>query len=92
MIAPVTWTVEFSREAARKLAKADAQTAKRIIGKIERWASFDDPAGAPEVGPLKGRRKQLRMRVADWRVIFEIDQGRVAIIVITIGHRREVYR
>ena len=74
----------------RGLAKADALRIRRFL--IERVAS---PGNPRELGrPLRGSRfvGVWRYRVGDFRVLCQIDDQRVVVLVIGVGHRREVYR
>lgn len=80
---PITYT----RVALKALRKMPADTAERIIGKIEQYAA--DPASqANNVTALKGR-EGIRLRVGDWRVIMN-DEG-VVLAVLDIGLRGSVY-
>ncbi|MGH2861041.1 MAG: type II toxin-antitoxin system RelE family toxin [Solirubrobacteraceae bacterium] len=74
--------------AARQLRKLDPQTARRIQGVIALLA--DDPR-PPASRPLTGR-PAWRVRAGDYRVIYTIEDDRLVVVVITIGHRRDVYR
>jgi len=86
------WRVEFDRDAARDLRKL-ATTAQRAILRFlrERVATTDDPRrfGKPLVGDLKGL---WRYRIGDYRVVARIEDDRLLVLVLTIGHRRDVYR
>ena len=80
---PVTYT----RAALKALRKMPVDVAKRIIGKIEQYAT--DPASqANNVTVLKGR-DGIRLRVGDWRVIMS-DDG-VVLAVLDIGSRGSIY-
>jgi mRNA interferase RelE/StbE len=79
--------VTFTSTASRQLAKLDRTQAKRIMGKLDRYAA--DPASlANQVKALSGS-EALRLRVGDYRVIFT-DSGLV-LLILKVGHRREVY-
>ncbi len=87
----MAWKIEFSKRADRHLdglTKADQQ---RIVKSILRIAALEDPRqrGHALVGDYAG---YWRYRVGDYRVIAKIEDGLMTIIVIAIGHRREVYR
>lgn len=71
-----------------QLRKLDPPTARRIQGVIALLA--DDPR-PPASRPLTGR-PAWRVRVGDYRVIYTIEDDRLVVVVITIGHRRDVYR
>lgn len=74
--------------AARQLRKLDPPTARRMQGAIALLA--DDPR-PPASRPLTGR-PAWRVRVGDYRVIYTIEDDRLVVVVIAIGHRRDVYR
>lgn len=79
--------ITFTSTASRQLAKLDRTQAKRIMGKLDRYAA--DPASlANQVKALSGS-EALRLRVGDYRVIFT-DSGLV-LLILKVGHRREVY-
>ncbi|MDB5333650.1 MAG: cytotoxic translational repressor of toxin-antitoxin stability system [Phycisphaerales bacterium] len=79
------YEVEFRPSALRDIAGLSRDVAGRIIEKIE--AMRVDLAG--DVKRLKQFVPRYRLRVGDWRVLFEIDQSRV--VIWRVRHRREVY-
>lgn len=85
---PVTYSVEILRSAQRQLAKVDRQSRPRIVVAIRALTSDPRPAGSKK---LSGR-SAWRIRVGAYRVIYEIHDERLLILVVTIEHRREVYR
>lgn len=89
----MAWRVEFLPEAARELQKVDRPVRERILAFLrDRVARRPDPRGLGEAlrGPEIGR--YWKYRVGDYRVICSIQDDRVVIVVVRIGHRREVYR
>jgi mRNA interferase RelE/StbE len=89
----LVWLIEFDDAAKKDLAKLDKQIARRITGFLrERVASLDDPRSLGHA--LKGSvlGEFWRYRVGDYRIICEIQDGALRILVIQIGNRREVYR
>jgi len=91
MAKPV-WQVEFDRAADRDLRKLGSE-AERLITRYlrERIATADDPRRFGHA--LTGDRKGLwRYRVGDYRIIASIEDDRFVVLVVMIGHRREVYR
>ena len=82
------YRIEVRPAAARQLRKLDPPTARRMQGAIALLA--DDPR-PPASRPLTGR-PAWRVRVGDYRVIYTIEDDRLVVVVITIGHRRDVYR
>jgi mRNA interferase RelE/StbE len=85
------WRVEFDRDAARDLRKLDARAQRDILGYLrERIATDQDPRrfGHALTGDLKGL---WRYRVGDYRIVASIEDNRFVVLVVTVGHRREVY-
>ncbi len=87
----MVWTIEFTPDAAKELKKLGRAEAGRIIRTLEeRIATQDEPRslGAPLTGDHAG---YWRWRIGDYRVIARIEDARVLILVVRVGHRREVY-
>ena len=76
--------VAFTSTAARQWAKLPADVRRRIEGKLKAFAE----TGQGDVKRLKGQGG-ARLRVGDGRVIFYSERG--TIIVVAVGHRREIY-
>lgn len=88
----MVWTVDYSDTAKGQLRKLDKPTARRIVDFMdERIAGPDDPrrTGKALSGPLGGF---WRYRVGDCRVICEVQDGALRVLVVQVGNRREVYR
>jgi mRNA interferase RelE/StbE len=84
------YKITYATQAAKPLLKMPRDEAKRIREKIEQVA--EDPfASIPNAKKLQGR-PGYRLRVSDWRVIYEINTEEIAIIVLKIAPRGEVYR
>lgn len=89
----MAWRIEFEDSALKELAKLDKQVARRILAFLrERVAVLDDPRSVGEA--LKGSRlgEFWKYRVGDYRIITNIEDGVMRILVLKIGNRREVYR
>jgi len=82
------YEIEFRPAALRELREIDRSTQPRIRGAIALLAQDPRP---PASRQLRGR-DGYRLRVGDYRIIYTIDDGVLLIVVVTIGHRREVYR
>lgn len=85
----MTHRVELSPAAARQLRKLDGDAQRRIQAVVELLAKEPRPAGARK---LVGGRGEWRVRTGNYRIIYEIDDGVLVILVLAVGHRREVYR
>ena len=89
----MAWQIEFDPSAVKELAKLDKPVARRIVQFLrERIAAVTDPRSLGEA--LRGDElgSFWKYRLGDYRVVAEIVDRRVVIIVVRIGHRREVYR
>ncbi len=89
----MAWRIELGDAAKKDLAKLDKPVAKRITAFIrERLAVLDDPRSIGDA--LKGSRlgELWKYRVGDYRIIADIEDGALKILVVKIGNRREVYR
>jgi len=91
MAAPI-WRVEFDRAAARELRKLGVEAERRVLAYLRtRVAGAGDPRRLGQ--PLTGDRQGFwRYRVGDYRIVASIEDDRLVVLVVTIGHRREVYR
>lgn len=87
----MAWKVEFSRRADKQLDRLAKTDQQRIVKTLRQIAALEDPRqrGHALVGDFAGH---WRYRVGDFRLIVKIDDGRLVIVVIAIGHRREIYR
>ncbi|WP_374132928.1 type II toxin-antitoxin system RelE/ParE family toxin [Sphingomonas sp. 28-62-20] len=87
----MAWTVEVAPRARKALGKLDRQVANRIIAMLEDISALEDPRirGHALTGKFLGL---WRYRVGDWRVIVKIEEGRLVIVVVAVGNRRDVYR
>ena len=88
----LAWKIEYAETARKQLRKLDKLTARRIV-------DFMDERIAPNANPramgkaLKGPLGDLwRYRVGDFRVLCDLQDGVLTVLVLRIGNRREVYR
>ena len=82
------YRIEFRPAALHELRKIDRSAQPRIQGAIALLAQGPRP---PASRPLRGR-EGYRLRVGDYRIIYTIDDGVLLVVVVTIGHRRDVYQ
>jgi mRNA interferase RelE/StbE len=79
------WSVELLKDSLKYLKKLSRNTAERILGKLERLESVENPAFHKDVKPLTGKLKgYFRLRVGDYGLILEMDrdQKRIGVLVI----------
>ncbi len=89
---PLTWTIEYTATAWTQLRKLDKQMARRIVDYMnERIAGLEDPRslGKALTGPLG---ELWRYRVGDCRVICDIRDDALRVLVVRVGSRDKVYR
>jgi len=84
----VTYTIEILRAAQKQLAKIDRQHQPRIIDAIRSLADDARPSGCKK---LSGR-SAWRIRVGSFRVIYEIHDNRLVVLIVAIGDRKGIYR
>jgi mRNA interferase RelE/StbE len=85
------WRVEFDGDAARDLRKLGAEPQRLILRYLrQRIATVENPRrfGHALTGDLKGL---WRYRVGNYRIVAAIEDIRFVVLIVTVGHRREVY-
>jgi mRNA interferase RelE/StbE len=89
----MAWRVEFTKNAARDLDKIDRQDRRRILGFLrDRIESSPDPRALGEALRGKDLGQFWKYRVGDFRIICDIQDRLVLVVVVRVGNRREVYR
>jgi len=87
------WTVEFDAAAAKELRKLDPAVARRIVAFLrERLSPLANPRSIGEALHSDVLGEFWKYRLGDYRVVARIVDQRVVVIVIRIGHRRDIYR
>ncbi|MFA7566671.1 MAG: type II toxin-antitoxin system RelE/ParE family toxin [Alkalispirochaeta sp.] len=86
----MAWTIEFAKSAEKELSKLDRPVIHRILKYLKERVSVD-PRSVGD--PLKGELSKFwRYRVGDYRLYTTIQDAQVTVLVVKVGHRREVYR
>ena len=83
------YRIEFKRSAAKALKKIPRRDQKRIRDKID---SFSEGLPDPNITKMKGDNPFHRIRVGDYRIVYEIQDDILSILVLKIGHRKDIYR
>ena len=89
----MAWRIELTATAVKQLAKLDKTEAKRITNFLRhRLAAIADPraSGKALTGPQLGT--YWRYRIGDYRIICDIQDARLCVLVIEVGNRRDVYQ
>ncbi|MCM6763127.1 type II toxin-antitoxin system RelE/ParE family toxin [Rathayibacter sp. ZW T2_19] len=85
----MTFRIELEPSAVRQLRKLDPQDRRRVQAALELLA--DDPR-PPASTMLVNSGGAWRVRVGDFRIVYEIEDDRLIVLVLALGHRREIYR
>lgn len=85
----MSYTVEISKRASKQLKKLSPEVQERIQIKIDALALEPRPDG---VKKLKGRENGYRIRVGDYRILYDVYDDVLLITVVEIGHRSSVYK
>jgi mRNA interferase RelE/StbE len=83
------WRIEFTSSARRHLEKIHPEFRRRIETAIATLVDDPRPASAKR---LVGKTEYWRIRVGSYRVVYMVEDDRLVILVLALGHRREVYR
>jgi mRNA interferase RelE/StbE len=82
--------VEIKPSAVREIeAVGQKKDRQRIVAAISALSGDPRPQGCEK---LSGRNDQYRVRIGDYRIVYAIEDGRLVVYVVKVGHRREVYR
>ena len=87
----MTYKVEYTEQAIKELRKIDKHTQFFILAWIEKNLVDCENPRQHGKGLTANRSGEWRYRVGDYRIIAEIEDEKVIILVLTVGHRREVY-
>jgi len=83
----MTYRILYTKEAARRIGKLD-KAVKERVGKAIKKLSEQPDLGKRLTGLLSDR---WSYRVGDWRILYKVKKNEVLILILTVGHRREVY-
>jgi mRNA interferase RelE/StbE len=87
----VAWTIKFSKTADKALRKLDRSVSAKILDELESISKLDDPR-------TRGKALQYnlsglwRYRVGDYRIVCDIEDGVLVILVVDVAHRSKVYQ
>ena len=83
-----SYRLQIKPTAVEELEALPPKDARRVVAKIRKLASEPRPAGAEK---LSGQDK-YRVRQGNYRVLYSVDDAESTVVVVKIGHRRDVYR
>lgn len=85
----MSYQIEIKRSAAKALKKIPKADRARIVEKID---SFAENLPNPETTKMKGDNPFHRVRVGDYRIVYEIKDDVLVILIVKIGHRKDIYK
>ena len=83
------YSIRYTQSAAQFLRESDARLRVRISTKIAALAQNPFPHGNKK---LKGAEHAFRIRIGDYRVVYDVLEDAIVVLVLRIGHRKDVYR
>ncbi len=86
----MTYRIELLKQVVKALKKVPKADRDKIARKIDMLKEQPIPIGAKK---LKGTNLDFyRIRQGDWRIIYTIEDGELLIVIVALGHRRDIYR
>lgn len=85
----MAYTIQFKPLALRQLEKLPREVQRRIVSKIEALRDDPFPAGCKKMEVLVDA---WRIRIGEYRVVYQVHRGVLIVLVLTVGHRKNVYR
>ncbi len=83
-------SLSIKRSAAKEIERIEPKKIRRaIIDRVRQLSADPRPTGSEK---LSGGREQYRIRRGDWRIVYEIRDAELVVVVVKVGNRRDVYR
>ncbi len=82
------YAVDFVPSAARELAKLSVRERQRVAAKIDALAAQPRPPGAEKLAGIDA----WRVRAGDYRIVYEVRDRVLVVLVLAVGHRRDIYK
>jgi mRNA interferase RelE/StbE len=86
-----SWSIEFTRSAFKEFMRLDAAVRERIAESLE-WLAAHPRSSVLDIRKLRAPVPVFRLRVGDYRVVYELMGDRLVILVVRVQHRSRVYR
>jgi mRNA interferase RelE/StbE len=83
------YTVRYSRSAEKDVQRLPAEIVERVQAAVRPLAENPRPRGSKK---LKGFQNRYRIRVGDYRVLYEIHDAIVVVLIVQVSHRKDAYR
>jgi len=88
-VATAGYQVSFAPAAERQLRKLPQDVQRRIVRASEALEANPRPPGSAK---LQGEDDLYRIRAGDWRIVYQIRDDQLLVLIVRVGHRRDVYR
>ena len=85
----MSYQIAVKKSAAKVLKKIPKSDRKRIIDKID---SLSENLPNPDITKIKGNNPFHKVRTGDYRIIYEVQEEVLVILIVKIGHRKDIYR
>lgn len=86
----MTFQIQVAPAAVRQMRKLDGVALRRVQAAIELLAEDPRPSGAKKL--VGGSGEEWRVRTGNYRIVYEIKDGELIVLVVAVGHRREIYQ
>lgn len=83
----MTWEIQITAAARRSLARLEVSMQRRLAVAIDRLASDPRPPGCKRLT----NQRCYRIRVGDYRVVYDVEDAVLRVLVLKLGHRRDIY-
>jgi len=83
------WQWSFTQKSQSQFIRLDKSVRKRIVNKLDYWCQYEKPLNFAE-SLINSELGSYRFRVGDYRIIFDVEE--TMIVVLAVGHRREIYK
>ena len=83
------YAIEFKPSADKALKRLPAEAQRRIVAATERLAENPRPLGAIK---LQGEEQTYQVRVGDYRLVYDIHDDKLIVLVLRVAHRKDAYR
>ncbi len=84
-----TFRIEWKSSAIRELRRLDRSIVPKVLAAVESLASSPNPVGSRK---LTGVENAFRIRIGDYRIIYEIHAGILVLVIVRVRHRKDAYR
>ena len=85
----MAYTVEVAPAAGRQIRKLDREAQRRVLAALDKLR--DEPRSHDAI-KLQGNENLYRVRVGDYRIVYAIEDDRLVVLVVKVGHRRDIYK